>query len=187
MEAVSEIKIPFTVERTEEAPAKGASLFGLLGLRYRAWLTRQSAIPQLQILEARRRVARAATATEEAEAEVEFRREVRSTLRDRSPQLLHQEVQIERLLAERDRVRESRQLGALADCPALPEPAIEWMISSREIEKEAVQAVTQIRRLVPELQEAAWAQWRQELFLRLPTYAAQEVAQRARHLRDLTG
>lgn len=186
MEAVAEIKIPFNPAQEEDEAPRRVSLLSLCRLRYQAWLTRQSALPRLQILEARRRVARAATATEEAEAEVEFRREVRSTLRDQGVRVIQQDVQIERLLTERDRIRHQRQLADLSDCPSLPDPVIEWAISDREIERQALQAVTQLQRLAPELQEAAWAQWRQELALRLPTYAAVEVARRAAELRDLT-
>ena len=68
---------------------------------------------------------------------------------------------------------------------ALP-AVVEWEISDREIETLAVKAVSQFGSMAPVEAERSWLNWRRELELRLPPYAAQEVARRAEQLRQMS-
>jgi hypothetical protein len=70
---------------------------------------------------------------------------------------------------------------------SLPETTrhVEWEISDREVEQLALRAVTRFSRLEPDEAEQAWADWKQELQLRLPPYAAEEAIRRADELRGL--
>jgi hypothetical protein len=181
------LAVSFTPAQTL-APAGGLTLVGMVRLKGRAWLTRHAAAATLVILEARRRVAVAGTATEEAEADLQLHRQVRVSGPEAGRTLLGQETEVERLLVERERLRRQRLPGALDAgvplTPALP-ASVEWEIDDRQVEALALKAVTRFAGLLPEEAERAWAAWRRELGLRLPPYAAAEVARRAEALRDL--
>jgi hypothetical protein len=173
-------------EPTERA--EGMTLIGMLRLKTQAWLTRHAAAATLVILEARQQVALAGTTSEEAEAELFLRREVRASGHQERQALLGQEAEVERLLLERERLRSQRQRAPLGGSDVLPlalPAAVEWDLDDRQIETMAVKAVTRFSALPPPEAERAWAAWHRELRLRLPPYAAAEVARRAEALRGL--
>jgi hypothetical protein len=159
-------------------------------LKFGALLFRHAAAAELTVLEARRRMAEARTITEEAETECQLRRTLRQASTDQGRQILGQETEIERLLLEREQLRQQRWMsglpGAGSPAPALP-VAIEWEVSDRQTEALAVKAVTRFSQLPPAEADRAWARWRRELGVRLPPYAAAEVARRAQALRNLAG
>jgi hypothetical protein len=164
------------------------SLLGLIARRFLAWRTRHVATAELTILEARRRVAEACRVTEEAEAELEMGQFLRAIPGEQGVQILGVQAEMERLQLERERLRRQRLQQGLpttgATLAALP-PAVEWEISDQEIEALAVKAVTHFGALESSEAERAWLTWRRELELRLPPYAAAEVARRAEQLRPL--
>jgi hypothetical protein len=173
---------PFPARRH---PLEGMSFVGILFRRLSAWRVRHAAAAELTILEARRRLAEARRVTEEAEAEVALRQALQAVPGEQGVRLLAPQAEIERLLLEREQLRRQRLQQALAGPAgaALPPPPLEWEISDREIETLALKAVTEFGAMPPPEAERAWSQWRRELELHLPPYAAAEVARRAEQLR----
>jgi hypothetical protein len=171
-------------------PLEQISFFGIFLRRLLAWRMRHAAAAELTILEARRRVAEAQRITQEAEAEVTLQQALQAAPGEQGVQLLGPQAEIERLLLERERLRRQRLQQALAGGGSLlaGQPAVvEWEISDREIESMAVKAVTQFAGLEPYAAQQAWSAWRRDLELRLPPYAAHEVARRAEQLRQMAG
>jgi hypothetical protein len=150
---------------------------------------RHAAAAELTILEARRRVAEAQRLTAEAEAEVQLHQSLQAVSGDEGVQLLAPHAEIERLLLQREGLRRQRLQQAFAGGGMLrgAQAVVEWEISDREIETLAVKAVTQFSSLDGHAAQQAWLTWRQELELRLPPYAAAEVARRAEQLRQMAG
>jgi hypothetical protein len=166
----------------------GLTVRDVVRLRFGALLFRHAATAELSVLEARRRMAEARTTTEEAEAECQLRRTLRQAPAEQGRQILGQDTEIERLLLEREQLRQRRWLGVLSSGgppPSALPAAIEWEISDQQIESLAVKAVTRFSQLPPAEADRAWARWRRELGVRLPPYAAAEVARRAQALRIL--
>jgi hypothetical protein len=177
-----------TPPRDTADETNGLTVRDVVRLKFGALLFRHAAAAELTVLEARRRMAEARTTTEEAEAECQLRRTLRQAPTEQGRQILGQETEIERLLLEREHLRQQRWRnglpGAGSPLPALP-AAIEWEVSDQQIESLAVKAVTRFSQLPPAEAERAWARWRRELGVRLPPYAAAEVARRAQALRNL--
>jgi hypothetical protein len=181
-----DLPVPLIETRMVERET-GLSLSRVLALRWQACLTRSAAEATLVILAARHRVAQAGIATEEVEAELELRREVRAADPEARITILGQETEVERLLLERERLRSQRLngAGAVMEVP-LPAPTgVEWDIDDRQIEAMAVKAVTRFAALPPAQAAGAWAAWERELKLRLPPYAAAEVLRRVEALRAM--
>ena len=82
----------------------------------------------------------------------------------------------------------SRQLPALAapEGHGLEEQRLEEYITDRQIETLALRALTRFAGLVPEEADRQWEEWRRELYVRFPPYAAAEVERRADELRGLS-
>jgi hypothetical protein len=171
---------------SQRHPLEGMSFFGIFFRRLLAWRMRHAAAAELTILEARRRVAEARRVTEEAEAEVELRQALQTVSGEQGVEILAPQAQIERLLLEREQLRRQRLQQALSGpSPAALPATVEWEISDRQIEAFAVKAVTQFEALPPGEAQQQWLAWRRELELRLPPYAAAEVARRVEQLRQL--
>lgn len=110
----------------------------LLEERYRASETE---------LEARARISRAATASEEEEDRLRLHRVVRQTNAGTARQTLGAEIKVEKLLTEREGLRQRRLTGGPDGPPqALPAPpgGVEPHLSDRDIERLALRAVTRI-------------------------------------------
>jgi len=177
-----------TPPRETADETNGLTVRDVVRLKFGALLFRHAAGAELTVLEARRRMAEARITTEEAEAACQLRRTLRQAPAEQARQILGQETEIERLLLEREQLRQQRWMSGLpgADPPSLALPAvIEWEINERQIESLAVKAVTRFSQLPPAEAQRAWARWRRELGVRLPPYAAAEVARRAQELRGL--
>lgn len=150
----------------------------------------QAALAKAQ-LEARRGVTEALILAEEEEAELRLRRSLRATPQDVAGAILTGELEIEKRLAERERLRQQRHAGgailtASSSLGALPAaPLVEVDVSDEDIEARALQAVVRFGALNPAEAEAAWAEWRTQLLEQIPPYAAAEVASRAEEMRRL--
>lgn len=207
-------------------PRPPRGLFGLGRLKYDAWRTETECAAELRILDCRHQLAekrqaialselngklalaqaemdgrarllRQALEAEEMEGELAFHRELRQAPPQRRLQILGAEVETQRLLLERDRLRRERLSGAALPPmpPTLPAPTgappgqalLEQHVGDRQVEALALRAVTRFASLAPSEAEREWARWRQELSARLPAYAAEEVARRADELRGLAG
>lgn len=143
---------------------------------------------EVRLLAARQRLAEATVDAEDAEDDLALRRNLRQGPVEQRREILGHAAEVERLLLERERFRAERRFGSAlppGPAPSAPAPALDWAISDRQIEVLALRAVTQFQALPPEERERAWAAWRRELGLRLPPYAASEVARRAQALCDL--
>jgi hypothetical protein len=163
------------------------TLLGVLRLHFQAVLVHHAAAAEVTILGARRQVAESRLATLEAEAELQLRVTVAAVPPEQGREILGREMEVERLLLEREQLRKQRLIGGPSQIPAplaLP-PAVDWEVSDQQIQALAVKAVTRFAPLPPGEAERAWVLWRRELGLRLPAYAAGEVARRADELRDL--
>ena len=147
-------------------------------------------------LDGRRRLLQGAIEVEELEGELALRRRLRQATPEGARQVLGAEVETQRLLLERERLRRERLTGSPpASLPAPPAPApghpgpprLEAHVSDRDVETLALRAVTRFAALEPAEAERQWARWRAELASRLPPYAAAEVARRADELRGMAG
>lgn len=165
----------------------------------------------IQNLEGRRRVAELTLLVEETEAERILLQTVRQAPPAQARQIVGAALETERLLAERDRLRRER-LGSSAraafpatdSVSALPAPvfqaltssaitssavtssALEVHVSDHQIETLAVRALTRFAGLSPDEADQRWEEWKRELYVRLPPYAAAEVERRADELRGLS-
>lgn len=147
-------------------------------------------------LEGRRQAADLARQADEAEAERALLASVRRAPPEQARRIIGADLETQRLLLEREQLRRER-LGLPLPAPsaalALPaagpmEPAaLEVHVSDRQVETLALRALTRFAALPPEEAERRWDEWRRELHVRLPPYAADEVERRADELRDLNG
>ena len=152
----------------------------------------------LRELAGRRQAEELALHAEEAEAERRLMSAVRQAPPEQARRILGADVETQRLLNERDRLRRER-LGAqpvltLTGPPALPGPeaadagetALEVHVTDRQVEALAVRALTRFASLAPDEADRQWEAWRRELHARLPPYAAAEVERRSDELRGLS-
>lgn len=147
-------------------------------------------------LEGRRQAADLARLADEAEAERALLASVRQAPPEQARRIIGADLETQRLLLEREQLRRER-LGLppaaptatrALPAPAEPEPAaLEVHVSDRQVETLALRALTRFADLPPDEADRRWEQWRRELRLRLPSYAAAEVERRAEELRDLNG
>lgn len=163
----------------------GPSLFGTLRLRVAAWFIDQEATAEVKVLDARRRVAEARRATEEAEYERELRWVVRRIPHDQACDLLGRMAEIERRLAEIKAIRRHGASAVLPPVAALPGAIVEPQIEDEQLDALAVRAVVNLSHLNPDEAERQWAAWRRGLDWYLPPLAAEEVARKAAALRRL--
>lgn len=206
--------LPAVRQGTRSAPSAG--VVSVTRLSFVAWLTECATGAQLRILrsrrqvvalqaalcedelEARRRLGEATLRAEDAEAERDLRCRLRSSSAEEARAFLQDELERERLLLARTRLRQipppasqvldlahststdTRSLAAEAATPS-----VEVEISDRQIDALALKAVTRFAALPAEEAERAWETWKHELRRRLPPYAAMEVACRAEALRGL--
>ncbi len=144
-------------------------------------------------LEGRREATDLARQADEAEAERALLASVRQAAPEQARRIVGADMETQRLLLEREQLRRER----LAQPPAatnvalaLPAPvepvALEVHVSDRQIETLAVRALTRFAGLPPDEADRRWEQWRRELHVRLPPYAAAEVERRANELRGLS-
>ena len=145
-------------------------------------------------LEVRRQAAELETVAEEAEAERVLLSAVRQATPEQARRIIGADLETQRLLKERDQLRRERlghPAAGLPTVPALappggPEPAaLEAHVSDQQMEALAVRALTRFSNLPPDEEERRWDEWRRELHVRLPPYAAQEIERRADELRGL--
>jgi len=149
----------------------------------------------LRELEGRRQAADLARQADEAEAERALLASVRQASPEQARQIIGADLETQRLLLEREQLRRQRMgmpptpLTALAlPAPSEPDPAaLEVHVSERQVETLALRALTRFAALPPSEAERRWEEWRRELHLRLPPYAAAEVEQRVEELRELNG
>lgn len=148
----------------------------------------------LRELESQRQAAELALRADEAEAERRLMASVRQAAPEQARRIVGADTETQRLLLERDQLRRQR-LGtpssatvASASAPAETEPTgLEVHVSDQQVEALAVRALTRFAALPPDEAERRWDEWRRELQVRLPPYAAAEVEARATELRGLSG
>ncbi len=146
-------------------------------------------------LEGRRQAAELALQADEAEAERALLSAVRQATPEQARRIVGADLETERLLLERSRLRRER-LGlpfaappaAALPPPGEPQPAtLEVHVSDQQVETLAVRALTRFAALPPAEAERRWEEWRRELHARFPVYAAAEIERRADELRALSG
>lgn len=197
-------------------------LLGLLGAEWRVWAMERQTRLQLRslacqrqlveaeaqtaraVLGAREEVYRAAIASEEVAADLAFRRELARVPRSHRFEIVGAEVETERMLLERERLRHQRLAGNLAldtgaasalpaarpapETPAVPSPrAIEPHYTDKDIDAMALRAVTRVGSLAPEKAEQFWRDWEREAASRLPSMVAAEAIRRAHELASMAG
>ena len=167
-------------------------------LRARIGLAEIEREAMLRELAGRRQAAELAQHAEEAEAERRLMLSVRQAPPEQARRILGADIETQRLLKERDQLRRER-LGTslpVPSVPALPAPdyvdtdgtgGLEVYVSDRQVETLAVRALTRFSNLPPDEADRQWEAWRQELHVRLPSYAAAQVEARADELRRLSG
>lgn len=181
----------------EPAASPRLALFDLLLARGAALAIRHAAASELIVLEARREMAAARMATEDAERELRRCRHLYCVPPAEAQQVLREENETERLLLERKQIRDARfGRGALpppaAQAPAraglafpAASPAAELALNDRQIERLAQNSAAHARDLPSGEAERFWAEWQAELERRFPAFAATEIARRAAELRGL--
>ena len=147
-------------------------------------------------LEGRRQAAELERQAEEAEAERALLASVRQASPEQARRIIGADLETQRLLLEREQLRRER-MGLPPAAPpaalALPAPgrpgpaALEVHVSDRQVETLALRALTRFAALPPGEAERRWDEWRRELHLRLPPYAAAQVERRVEELRELSG
>jgi hypothetical protein len=137
---------------------------------------------ELRSLSERRQLAQAHLQTEDAEAQVQVRRMVRAASDEEGEQVAAQAVRTERALAEYERIRRGGGVGhsgyGSASGSLLP-ASVEWSLSDDQIQTIALKAVRHYGAMPPLQAEREYANWKQQLALWFPPYAAVEIARRA--------
>jgi hypothetical protein len=148
----------------------------------------RSALAQAELAAARSFV-QEARQLEEEQYEWEFERTVRALPPYQARVIIDQDIETQRLLQERDLIRRGgnpprRVVAAPAPRMQLPEPApaVEPHITEREIARLALRAATRFSQLEPQAADKAWARWEQEVRYRFPSYAAEEIIERANEM-----
>jgi len=173
------------------------TLVDLLLARAEAHAIRHAAGTELLVLEARRKVAEARVETEEQELELQFRRRLNALRPEEARRELRDDLDFQRLLLERERVRAQRldprgapplvRAAEPASLPAGEPPRLERDSGELELERLALKAAAHAAGLPPEERDGFWELWKAELARRRPTNVAGEVIRRAEALKRKFG
>jgi len=191
-----------------------SSLWDILGKRYSAWKTEQDVQAELRSIraeqsliqarrdmaltecEARQQLIRSVMLTEELEGERQFRQALRSASDTEAQEWIGRAIETERLLLEREQIRQHRLSGATGTLPPperrreLPpapqgERPLEVHLTDDQIRTLALRAVTRFGQLEPEEADIQWQRWEEEIAVRYPPHIAAELRQATAEMRGL--
>ena len=161
--------------------ARRQGIFGLLRLRFEAWLEDRMKESVIQKLKTRQELVEAQQKT--TEAEIKLHALVQTGQRDLERHKTEfNQARWQRLQSDLEHSGIVLAAPAGGNGPTAAAP-VSVHISDEQIEALSLRAVMQLGQ--EEASEAEWEEYRAELHRRLPPYAAAEVERRIRELREL--